>query len=707
MKISDIVLLTALLSSASANYQWYHYNENYYVYTGCASAIGKSATFCKKDKIKKCVCYNEHALGSLLYCSYRSAEADARGINKEISKACSEYDIKNLTNSYYDDLYAKTLASIVEVSNNTNFNETEVVSYPISSEKLQNLAYDYYISNRNRRGNIKTSHILGIVFVSASVFVMILNGIINWSMKLSQGIRNSVDNSLTRRYRKFFSMSIFRKHLEPTILGFSPDVMETFWITAMFIFSILSCCIIGHKWYENDPIYTSYQGGTSRYWGDRACILLSYQLPLLFLFPGRNNFFQWVTRWKYARFVTYHKWLGRIIIIEVLIHACAMSSQTYALQKYHRFHADWYIYGIVSGICCCLASTIAIYAIRKLWYEIFLVFHIILVAMFLWTAWKHTRSQSYEQFYWTCCAIWIFDRCIRLLRILLNGMSTATIEYYPGDDATLKVHINNPKLRRRFSPGYHAFITFLSKDTFWQNHPFTAYESVTDPDTIIFCCRVKKGITMTIANKFKRSGVQSIQMKVLLDGFYGEQSYYQQYDKSVFITGNTGIVGPFAHIKKLASAAPVTRQVELYWGIRSYDALEWFGSELLSLRDTGVVPKIYISQPEKGSVNTPTDSTDHERKCDDEVATTTIITDKEFNSKSDPDFQAILDFIDITHHRMSVGRIIEQELKESSGTLAFGACANTKVVDTIRMEIAKRLPVGGKRVDYFEEMQIW
>lgn len=46
MKVFGVVLLSTLLSVASADHQWYHYNKDFYVYSGCLSALGKSATFC-------------------------------------------------------------------------------------------------------------------------------------------------------------------------------------------------------------------------------------------------------------------------------------------------------------------------------------------------------------------------------------------------------------------------------------------------------------------------------------------------------------------------------------------------------------------------------------------------------------------------------------------------------------------------------------
>lgn len=128
------------------------------------------------------MCTNENALGSLLYCGYQSTEANNTGINREISNGCVPYNVTNLTDSYYDVIYAKTLKTIVDISNSISFNKTEVIDYPVTSKKLKKLkklSHDFYMSVRNRRGNIKSSHALGISFVGASVFVMLVSGVVN------------------------------------------------------------------------------------------------------------------------------------------------------------------------------------------------------------------------------------------------------------------------------------------------------------------------------------------------------------------------------------------------------------------------------------------------------------------------------------------------------------------------------------------------
>lgn len=128
------MLLSTLLTVASADNQWYHYNKDFYVYSECLSTLGKNATFYKKNAIGKCVCTNENTLGSKLYCGYQSTEANNAGINKEISNGCVPYNVTDLTDSYYGDIYAKMLDTIVDVSNSTSFNKTLVVDYPVTSK---------------------------------------------------------------------------------------------------------------------------------------------------------------------------------------------------------------------------------------------------------------------------------------------------------------------------------------------------------------------------------------------------------------------------------------------------------------------------------------------------------------------------------------------------------------------------------------------
>lgn len=62
-----------------------------------------------------------------------------------------------------------------------------------------------------------------------------------------------------------------------------------------------------------------YQIG--RYLVDRAAILAVAQLPILILFAGRNNPVSFLTGMSFATSMVYHRWIARLVTLQILIHA--------------------------------------------------------------------------------------------------------------------------------------------------------------------------------------------------------------------------------------------------------------------------------------------------------------------------------------------------------------------------------------------------
>lgn len=688
--------LIAFTSFVNAD-KWVQFKDDYFVATGCKLSLEKYGPYCaKSSKGDTCMCASKYALASWAYCGYQNKQdVSPSKIEDQIVQICAEgTKIKNLTKDYVEDLYNEYKGSVIDIDNDKTYNSTNhhVV---VTGKTIEKYAYRGFISNQHRYGNLNTSHYMGIAFVSAVGFVTIIAGLFNWFKRLSRKFANSGTNKVSNGYRKYFSLGLLGNHLHNNKLGgVNPDRVEALLIFIMFLYSILCCTIIGFHYFKGDTTFKTYQAGTSRYYGDRSAILLSYQLPLLFIFPGRNNFFQYITRWKYSRFITFHKWLARIILLEVFIHSFAMSSQTYALKKYARFGKDWYRYGICGCVLFALIILCSFSPFRRRFYEVFVCIHVVFVTMFLWTTWRHAQSQDYQDFYWACAGIWIFDRVIRICRILsYGGPRTSEIELFEGEDV-LKITVQKSKLIVG-SPGSHAFIHFLDPLRFWQSHPFTVYPSQTNPDAVTFTCRVKKGMTKYIADKCKASPDKKIQMKICIDGFYGEQSEYQYYDKSVFITGGTGIAGPYYHAKKLIESDS-TKEVKLYWSVRTYECIKWFIPELLAFKNTNLKPIIYVSRPDE-SISSGSGSSDNDENKDSSLSE---------KAKTD-DVLEILDFVEIKHGHLSVEEVVKSEIMESQGSIAIGACAHTQVVDQVRRTVANNLNLSSHKIEYFEEMQQW
>ncbi|KAG0677617.1 hypothetical protein C6P40_002209 [Pichia californica] len=698
MQLINLLQVLLIVTSVVNADKWVSYKHSYYAASGCKVGVDKYANFCGKPetaKVYKCICSNKYAIASWVYCSLSLDPNDEKNIADDIANIChTNYPTSNLTSSQVTNYYNTYKDSAINIDNNTSFNTTNAKS-AIYSEKMVKYSHLTYLANQHRWGNVSTSHYLGISFATMVGLVAIFSGIINWSLRLSRNLSHKFNGKTFSFIRKNFNLGIIGTHLHVNkFQGINPDRVEAFLIFLMFLYSILCCTIIGHHWTKGDTIFTTYQAGTSRYYGDRACIMASYQFPFLFIFAGRNNFFQWVTRWKYSRFVTFHKWLGRILFMEILIHGCAMASQTYALKKFTRFGTSWYREGITAAVCFAFILLLSAAPIRRYWYEFFFVSHMVLVICFLSVAWRHAYSQDYQNFYWSCAAIWIFDTLIRACRIISNGgLKTAEIELFPGEDV-LKVTVSESKFFKG-KPGNHSFIHFLTPTRFWQSHPFTVYPSETTPGYVTYVCRVKKGMTKYISDKCQASPDLKITMKICIDGYYGEQSEYQNYDKSVFITGGTGIAGPYFHAKKLAESNN-NREIKLYWSVRTYECIKWFVPELSTFRGTQIKPVIYISKPELNNRSSSGDDENEKKSSEDDS-----LSDEKSN------ILKTLDFVEIKHGRLNVDEIIASEITNASGSIAFGACAHTEVVDSVRKNVASSLNLSQHKIEYFEEMQCW
>lgn len=54
---------------------------------------------------------------------------------------------------------------------------------------------------------------------------------------------------------------------------------------------------------------------------DRAGVLAVANMPILWLFGGRNNILLWMTGWNFATYNSFHRWISRVVIIQVIIHS--------------------------------------------------------------------------------------------------------------------------------------------------------------------------------------------------------------------------------------------------------------------------------------------------------------------------------------------------------------------------------------------------
>lgn len=60
-----------------------------------------------------------------------------------------------------------------------------------------------------------------------------------------------------------------------------------------------------------------------RYVADRTGIISFANLPLLWLFAGRNNIFIWATGWSFSTFNIFHRHIAWIATLQAVVHTVA------------------------------------------------------------------------------------------------------------------------------------------------------------------------------------------------------------------------------------------------------------------------------------------------------------------------------------------------------------------------------------------------
>jgi hypothetical protein len=217
--------------------------------------------------------------------------------------------------------------------------------------------------------------------------------------------------------------------------------------------------------------------------GNRLGLLSFANLPLVFLYAGRNNLLLWLTNWSHSTFILLHRWIAAIATLQAILHSLIY---LYAYVKAGT-HAEesklpyWY-WGIIGTLGMAILFPTSISPIRRKAYELFLAWHIIIsilvVAGCYWhIVFEFQHSWGYETWIIITMAIWAFDRLARWFRIARTGLKTAEVTVI--DDEYIRVTI----------PGVSTDgIAYLYFPTLtwrvWENHPFSVASTILPSPTL-------------------------------------------------------------------------------------------------------------------------------------------------------------------------------------------------------------------------------
>ena len=250
-----------------------------------------------------------------------------------------------------------------------------------------------------------------------------------------------------------------------------PTRGQALFIAYLIIINIILCAV-GYESADPSAWYTSEPLEIVTYVSNRAGVLSFANIPLLFLYSGRNNVLLWLTNWSHSTFLLLHRWVAAICIIEACLHS-AIYLQIYSVD--HSYSSEsklpyWY-WGIIATLAMVILIPMSTLQIRKRCYELFLAWHIFfsllaLIGCYLHIFYRYAHQWGYENWIYIAFAIWAFERGFRILRMARNGILAAHVSIV--DDDYIKLEVPG------IAADGHVYLYFPTLTwRLWENHPFS------------------------------------------------------------------------------------------------------------------------------------------------------------------------------------------------------------------------------------------
>ncbi|KAL1890514.1 hypothetical protein Sste5346_008182 [Sporothrix stenoceras] len=451
--------------------------------------------------------------------------------------------------------------------------------------------------------------------------------------------------------RKYVIMpSALPPYHQQRIMGCTiPTRAETFVVASYWIIGIVLGAVNIHGF--NGNIFWS--GSASQIWryiSDRTGTMSYGNLPLLWIFSGRNNIFLWMTGWSFGTFNIFHRHIARLATLQAIMHSIGYTAYYFCAgygEYYFLYFAErelWWTLGVSATVVMSFLIIFSFSYFRAKLYENFLIVHIVLSVLLLVFLYYHTAIFDLEDYNYpfilTACVIWGFDRFVRLVRQLYinlhvrrntvgNGKggriqtTKATVTYHEAANIlTVDVVPGNAKIFP--GPGQHYFLYQPLTIVGWENHPFTlawwnqtSSSSSTDDDLHLqFWVRPYDGWTKKLVKQCKAKGGSTLTTApaMLLEGPYGKAEPLHTFDQVLLVAGGSGIAGvlPYLldYVRRVERGAAAgangkvptrTRNITIVWADRSEAFIRFIAdgvlAGLLNRPDINVAFHLTGSQP--------------------------------------------------------------------------------------------------------------
>ena len=448
--------------------------------------------------------------------------------------------------------------------------------------------------------------------------------------------------------------------------------------------------------------------------GRSGTLALVNMIPLI-IFAGRNNPLIALLQISFDTYNLLHRWIGRIAVIETVIHLVAwavvqVADGGWESVKHKIVHDRFIGSGVVGTGAMVLIFILSVSPLRHAFYETFLNVHIILALVTFLGTWIHCVAASVEgglpQLPWIIAimAMWMVERLARMFRLAYcnftrQGSTEAHVEALPGN--ACRVIMKLPRFVN-VKPGQHAYLRFSGVSP-WENHPFSIawheheYEeellpfSAKEPKkirkpiatTVCFVIGAQTGFTGKLYKAAEEKPSRAMTLHAAFEGPYAGHHSLDSYGHCVLFAGATGITHQIGYVKHLIegfnAGVVATRRITLVWIIRDFEALEWVRPWMdyilhMPNRKELLRIKLFITRPKN---------------------------QREISSPSST--------VQMFPGRPNISMILMKEVHEQVGAMCVTVCGPGGLADDVRSVVRKTQGSIGQKsvIDLWEESFTW
>ncbi|KAF2158668.1 hypothetical protein M409DRAFT_38140 [Zasmidium cellare ATCC 36951] len=256
-------------------------------------------------------------------------------------------------------------------------------------------------------------------------------------------------------------------------IGTLPSRYHTI-LLLVYLASNAAYCLVLDWSLEHNAVIAELRG--------RSGVLAALNLIPTFLFMMRNNPLIPLLRVSYDTFNLLHRWCGRMVIFESIIHTIMWAVNAYEAGGSKQLGVSLetslsYRWGMVGTAIFTFIGIVSVGPVRHAFYETFLNGHRSLVLVGMIGVYIHLDAAGLPPLpmVQVSLAFWVFEWLWRISRIIYHnasrkrGLTRVTVEWLPAEACRVTFEIRRPW---KFTPGchVHAFIPALA---LWSSHPFS------------------------------------------------------------------------------------------------------------------------------------------------------------------------------------------------------------------------------------------